>query len=144
LNVNVSLVALLLLLGLFEPQLDVLFFQSGPEVIMRGSFALTVVFLNPGTWADPATEGCGTGGLEGCDTGVEGGGGEGEEGGGGGGVAVGGGGGGGVDVVGDGGGGAGGGVDVFVGCGGGGAGAAVDDFGGGGWLPPVQPSEVQL
>ena len=153
LNVNISLATLLLLLGTVESQLDVLFFQSGPEVLMRASLALTVVFVSPFCWEEDCgvTEGCAATGLEVCDMELEGGGrdckavdgddegwGAGIEGGGDGGgvdVVLGGGGGGGVRVVvggGDGGGGGGGGgVDVVFG-GGGGDGCEVDGGGGGG------------
>ena len=133
-KVNVSLATLFVLLGLLL-QLDVLFFQSGPEVTMRGSLALTLTFLD---W-EPE-EGWGTGGLGGCDAGGEdgdtegevgGGGGAEVGGGGGGGAEVGGGGGGGAEVDGGGGGG-GGGFDVGGGGGGGGGGFVVDGGGGGG------------
>jgi hypothetical protein len=72
-NVNVSLATLLLLLGTVESQLDVLFFQSGPEVLMRASLALTLVFVSPVCCEEDCgvAEGCATTGLEVCDRGLE-------------------------------------------------------------------------
>jgi hypothetical protein len=134
LNVNVSPVTLLVLLGRVLSQLDVLFFQSGPEVLIRWSLAVTLEFVDRAEDDCGATEGCaaeldgwlaGGGGLEGGGAEVEGcGGGGGADGGGGGGGGAddggGGGGGGGAD---DGGGGGGGGGDV------GGGGGGVDGVG---------------
>jgi hypothetical protein len=46
------------LLGIDELQLDVLSFQSGPEVLMRGSLTLTVVFVDWNPWeAEEAEDG---------------------------------------------------------------------------------------
>ena len=134
LNVNVSLATLLLLLGRVESQLDTLFFQSGPEVLIRESLALTLVFVD---WEEDcgATEGCAAG-LDGCEVGrledcsveveIDLGGGRGvvED-------DVGGGGRGGGVEVGVGGGGCGGGVEVGVGGGGCGGGVEIGVGGGG-------------
>jgi hypothetical protein len=73
LNVNISLATSLLLLGTVESQLDLIFFQSGPEVLMRGSLALTVVFVSLVCWEEDCgvTEGCAATGLEVCGTELE-------------------------------------------------------------------------
>jgi hypothetical protein len=68
LNVNVSLVTLLLLQGRVESQLDTLFFQSGPEVLIRESLALTLAFVDWDEEDCGATEGCAAG-LDGCEPG---------------------------------------------------------------------------
>jgi len=130
---------LLLLQGRVESQLDTLFFQSGPEVLIRESLALTLVFVD---WEEEdcgATEGCAAG-LEGCGAGVledssvdtleedaVGGGVEDDVGGGGGGGVE-------VDV-----GGGGGGVEVDVG---GGSGVVEVDVGGGSGVVEVVVGSV--
>jgi hypothetical protein len=73
-NVNFSLATSFFLQGRVESQVDVLFCQLGPDVLTRGSSALTLVFVGRAFWIDDCPLGGGGGGGE-----LEGGGGGGRE-----------------------------------------------------------------
>jgi hypothetical protein len=54
------------LLAIDELQLDVLSFQSGPEVLMHGSLTLTVVFVDWNLWEAEGADDCVPEGLDDC------------------------------------------------------------------------------